>query len=65
MKDELIALLLRLIGLLLEENNEVAAPPLARRLLPLLCNERIPEEKRATIIQIIFDETFPEADVLG
>lgn len=59
MKDELIAILLRIISILLEEREE-ASPVLARRVLSLISNERLPEDRKSLIIRKIFDETFPE-----
>lgn len=64
-KDQLIALLMHIIRLLLEERvveDSPPLPPIIKRLLPLLCNDRIPSERRDVIIQRIFEEVFPIDD---
>lgn len=58
-RSMLNALLYSIISEFLEQ-RPAEIPRLARRLIPMLANEKLPEEKKFEIIERIYYEQYPE-----
>lgn len=58
-RSMLNALLYSIISQFLEQ-KPTQIPRLARRLMPMLANDKISEEKKYELIQLIYSEEFPE-----